>query len=68
MKMNEDRDWLLTKANEEDNCIISVGGLACRVVAEANVSDCEITDEALLDRVKIAVESSLQPTHVRSET
>jgi hypothetical protein len=34
MKMNEDRDWLFTKANEEDHCIISVGGLACRVVAE----------------------------------
>ena len=44
MKMNEDRDWLLTKANEEDNCIISVGGLACRVVAEANASEEEISE------------------------
>ena len=44
MKMNEDRGWLLTKANEEDNCIISVGGLACRVVAEANASEEEISE------------------------
>jgi transcriptional regulator with XRE-family HTH domain len=44
MKMNEDRGWLLTKANEEDNCIISVGGLACRVVAEANASGEEISE------------------------
>ena len=24
---------MLAKANEEDNCIVSVGGLVCRVVA-----------------------------------
>jgi hypothetical protein len=39
MKMNEDRDWLLTKANEEDHCIIAVGGLACRVVAEEHEAE-----------------------------
>ena len=44
MKMNEDRDWLLTKANEEDNCVISVGGLACRVVAEAKAHAEEIPE------------------------
>ena len=33
MQPNLDRDWLLTKANEEANGFISVGGLACRVVA-----------------------------------
>lgn len=34
MKMNNDLNWLLTKANEEDNCVISVGGLVCRLRAE----------------------------------
>lgn len=36
MKMNDDINWLLAAANEEDNCIISVGGLACRLRAEMN--------------------------------
>ena len=40
MQTNLDRDWLLTKANEEENGFISVGGLVCRVVAgEAKGSD-----------------------------
>lgn len=40
METNLDREWLLAKANEEDNCIISVGGLVCRVAAaEASVSE-----------------------------
>ncbi len=33
MQTNLDRDWLFAKANEEDNGIISVGGLVCRVMA-----------------------------------
>lgn len=33
MQTNLDREWLLAKANEEDNCIVSVGGLVCRVMA-----------------------------------
>ena len=32
-KHNE-REWLLKKAKEEDNCIISVGGLICRIKKE----------------------------------
>jgi transcriptional regulator with XRE-family HTH domain len=35
MKMNDDFNWLLARANEEDNCIISVGGLVCRLKAES---------------------------------
>ncbi|MGZ8219948.1 hypothetical protein [Methylomagnum sp.] len=37
MKTNYDRDWLLTKAKAEDGCIISVGGLVSRVMAEINI-------------------------------
>lgn len=33
MQTNMNRDWLLTKANEEENGFISVGGLVCRVMA-----------------------------------
>lgn len=44
MKMNDDINWLLAKANEEDNCIISVGGLACRLRAEENTLEQEIPD------------------------
>ena len=32
MQTNMNRDWLLTKANEEANGFISVGGLVCRVM------------------------------------
>jgi hypothetical protein len=34
--MNNDINWLLAKAEQEDNCIISVGGLVCRLRAEEN--------------------------------
>ncbi|MFZ2724653.1 MAG: helix-turn-helix transcriptional regulator [Methylococcaceae bacterium] len=34
--MNNDINWLLNAAEEEDNCIISVGGLVCRLRAEEN--------------------------------
>ena len=46
MIMNNNRNWLLAKANEEDNCIISVGGLAYRLAAETNASEEEIPDAA----------------------
>lgn len=36
--MNE-RDWLLKKAKEEDNCIISVGGLICRIKKEEKLNE-----------------------------
>ena len=36
MKLNPDRDWLLKKAEQEDNQIVSVGGLVCRIAMEAN--------------------------------
>jgi transcriptional regulator with XRE-family HTH domain len=41
MKMNNDPNWLLAKANEEDNRIISVGGLVCRLRAEARQQEQE---------------------------
>jgi len=46
MKMNDDRNWLLAKANEEDNCIFSVGGLAYRSAAEADANQGEIPEAA----------------------
>lgn len=46
MKLNEDQGWLLTKANEEDNCILSVGGLACRVVAAEAQENEDIPESA----------------------
>ncbi len=46
MKMNDDRNWLLAKANEEDNRIISVGGLAYRLAAEANANEEEMPEAA----------------------
>lgn len=44
MKMNDDINWLLAAANEEDNCIISVGGLVCRLRNEENNSVQEIPE------------------------
>ena len=67
MPTDLDREWLLAKSNEEDNCIVSVGGLVCRVVA-AEATGSEDTpdsarrvalsheDEALREYVEIAVD------------
>lgn len=44
MKMNDDINWLLAAANEEDNCIVSVGGLACRLRAEESKLEQEIPE------------------------
>lgn len=44
MKMNDDINWLLAAASEEDNCIVSVGGLACRLRAEENKLEQEIPE------------------------
>ena len=54
MQTNLDRNWLLTKANEEDNGFISVGGLACRVVA-GEAKESEVIPE-LARRVALAHE------------
>jgi transcriptional regulator with XRE-family HTH domain len=42
--MNNDINWLLAKANEEDNCIISVGGLVYRLRAEEKKREQEIPE------------------------
>lgn len=42
MKMNDDINWLLAAASEEDNCIISVGGLAWRLRTEESKLEQEI--------------------------
>ena len=46
MQTNLNRDWLLTKAKEEENGFISVGGLVCRVMAAETKSFREIYESA----------------------
>lgn len=46
IKMNQDRAWLLQKAAEEDNAIVSVGGLSARIAVQEKLEvdrHCEMT-------------------------
>ena len=39
MRMNADKDWLLTKAEQEDGCMVSVGGLVAGLEGTNQASD-----------------------------
>jgi transcriptional regulator with XRE-family HTH domain len=39
MKMNTDRNWLLTKAEQEDGCMVSVGGLVTALEGKTQAPD-----------------------------
>lgn len=39
MKMNTDRNWLLTKAEQEDGCMVSVGGLVTALEGKPQAPD-----------------------------
>jgi transcriptional regulator with XRE-family HTH domain len=39
MKMNTDRNWLLTKAEQEDGCMVSVGGLVTDLEGKTQAPD-----------------------------
>lgn len=39
MKMNTDRNWLLTKAEQEDGCMVSVGGLVTALEGSTQAPD-----------------------------
>jgi hypothetical protein len=51
MKMTEDKKWLREKAEQEDGCIVSVGGLITDLMHSSNCAskqggECDCDDEA----------------------